>query len=177
VPCLNSSFVFFFLKIKFDNIIFLAFLRGNNTLMGFPVLKPRKPFSILEKNKLLQKTFICTRLFLCLLNIIIAKKWIFFSMQVPYSLDYLFRRYPMSLYFLDLLQYEHFRREVVNSHCTRFIDDQQVLLWHHYTRRRTKLVQSQEAIAGGTAGSVVASSSTPPTSNASTPPCPTNRQQ
>ncbi|XP_037924671.1 mediator of RNA polymerase II transcription subunit 31 isoform X2 [Hermetia illucens] len=48
-------------------------------------------------------------------------------------------RYPMCLYFLDLLQYEHFRREIVNSQCCKFIDDQAILLWQHYTRRRTKL--------------------------------------
>ncbi|EEB20274.1 mediator of RNA polymerase II transcription subunit, putative [Pediculus humanus corporis] len=52
-------------------------------------------------------------------------------------------KYPMCLYFLDLLQYEHFRREVVNAQCTRFIDDQQILLWQHYTRRRTRLLQQQ----------------------------------
>ncbi|XP_031836194.1 mediator complex subunit 31 isoform X2 [Nomia melanderi] len=51
-------------------------------------------------------------------------------------------KYPMCLYFLDLLQYEHFRREVVNSQCTKFIDDQQILLWQHYTRRRTRLLQA-----------------------------------
>lgn len=53
-----------------------------------------------------------------------------------------FLKYPMCLYFLDLLQYEHFRREVVNSQCTKFIDDQQILLWQHYTRRRTRLLQA-----------------------------------
>lgn len=45
----------------------------------------------------------------------------------------------MCLYFLDLLQYEHFRREIVNAQCAKFIDDQAILLWQHYTRRRTKL--------------------------------------
>lgn len=49
-------------------------------------------------------------------------------------------KYPMCLYFLDLLQYEHFRREVVNAQCCKFIDDQAILLWQHYTRRRTKLL-------------------------------------
>lgn len=48
-------------------------------------------------------------------------------------------KYPMCLYFLDLLQYEHFRREIVNAQCCKFIDDQAILLWQHYTRRRTKL--------------------------------------
>uniref|UniRef100_A0A8D8YB25 Mediator of RNA polymerase II transcription subunit 31 n=1 Tax=Cacopsylla melanoneura TaxID=428564 RepID=A0A8D8YB25_9HEMI len=51
-----------------------------------------------------------------------------------------FIKYPMCLYFLDLLQYEHFRREIVNSQCAKFIDDQQVLLWQHYTRKRTRLL-------------------------------------
>lgn len=57
-------------------------------------------------------------------------------------------KYPMCLYFLDLLQYEHFRREVVNSQCAKFIDDQQVLLWQHYTRRRMRLFQSQADATG-----------------------------
>ncbi|CAG5076309.1 Similar to MED31: Mediator of RNA polymerase II transcription subunit 31 (Aedes aegypti) [Cotesia congregata] len=60
--------------------------------------------------------------------------------QEPEYAKYL--KYPMCLYFLDLLQYEHFRREVVNSQCTKFIDDQQILLWQHYTRRRTRLLQT-----------------------------------
>ena len=49
-------------------------------------------------------------------------------------------RYPMCLHFLDLLQYEHFRKELVNSQCAKFIDDQQILHWQHYTRRRTQLL-------------------------------------
>lgn len=51
-----------------------------------------------------------------------------------------FLKYPTCLYFLDLLQYEHFRREIVNAQCCKFIDDQSVLLWQHYTRRRVKLL-------------------------------------
>ncbi|GJQ79780.1 MED31 [Trypoxylus dichotomus] len=54
-------------------------------------------------------------------------------------------KYPMCLYFLDLLQYEHFRRELVSSQCTKFIDDQQILLWQHYTRRRSRLLQMPTA--------------------------------
>lgn len=50
----------------------------------------------------------------------------------------------MCLYFLDLLQYEHFRREIVNSQCVKFIDDQAVLLWQHYTRRRMKLMNAAQ---------------------------------
>lgn len=52
-------------------------------------------------------------------------------------------RYPMCLHFLDLLQYEHFRKEIVNGQCARFIDDQQILHWQHYTRKRVRLLQSQ----------------------------------
>lgn len=48
--------------------------------------------------------------------------------------------YPMCLYFLDLLQYEHFRREIVNSQCCKFIDDQAILQWQHYIRKRIKLL-------------------------------------
>ncbi|XP_065201448.1 mediator of RNA polymerase II transcription subunit 31 isoform X2 [Planococcus citri] len=51
-------------------------------------------------------------------------------------------KYPICLYFLDLLQYEHFRREIVNGQCAKFIDDQVLLLWQHYTRRRTKFLQT-----------------------------------
>lgn len=59
-------------------------------------------------------------------------------------------KYPMCLYFLDLLQYEHFRREIINSQCVKFIDDQAVLLWQHYTRRRMKLLNMHNgAIANG----------------------------
>lgn len=54
----------------------------------------------------------------------------------------------MCLHFLDLLQYEHFRREVVSSQCAKFIDDQQILLWQHYTRRRTRLLQMQAEQSG-----------------------------
>lgn len=53
-------------------------------------------------------------------------------------------KYPMCLYFLDLLQYEHFRREIVNSQCVKFIDDQSILLWQHYTRRRMKLLAAAQ---------------------------------
>ncbi|XP_037730062.1 mediator of RNA polymerase II transcription subunit 31 isoform X2 [Drosophila suzukii] len=53
--------------------------------------------------------------------------------------------YPMCLYFLDLLQYEHFRREIVNSQCCKFIDDQAILQWQHYTRKRIKLIENVTA--------------------------------
>ena len=46
------------------------------------------------------------------------------------------RRYPQCLHFLDLLQSEHFRRELANAQCTKFIEEQQLLHWHYYTKRR-----------------------------------------
>ncbi|ESO07080.1 hypothetical protein HELRODRAFT_105060 [Helobdella robusta] len=52
-------------------------------------------------------------------------------------------KYPQCLHMLDLLQYESFRQELMNTHCARFIEDQQLLHWQHYLRTRTKLVQEQ----------------------------------
>ncbi|XP_064612935.1 mediator of RNA polymerase II transcription subunit 31-like [Liolophura sinensis] len=54
-----------------------------------------------------------------------------------------FLKYPQSLHFLDLLQYEHFRKELVNAQCAKFIDDQQLLHWQHYQRKRMSLLQAQ----------------------------------
>jgi hypothetical protein len=48
----------------------------------------------------------------------------------------------MSLHFLDLLQYEHFRKEITNGQCAKFIEDQQLLHWQHYIRKRTRLLQA-----------------------------------
>lgn len=53
-----------------------------------------------------------------------------------------FIKYPMCLHFLDLLQHEHFRRELTSTQCAKFIDDQILLHWHHYARKRTKLFQT-----------------------------------
>lgn len=52
-------------------------------------------------------------------------------------------KYPMCLYFLELLQHDHFRKEIVNAQCTKFIDEQQLLHWQHYTRKRMRLLQAQ----------------------------------
>uniref|UniRef100_A0A3B4C9V0 Mediator of RNA polymerase II transcription subunit 31 n=1 Tax=Pygocentrus nattereri TaxID=42514 RepID=A0A3B4C9V0_PYGNA len=41
-----------------------------------------------------------------------------------------------------LLQYEHFRKELVNAQCAKFIDEQQILHWQHYSRKRTRLQQA-----------------------------------
>lgn len=54
-------------------------------------------------------------------------------------------RYPMCLYFLDLLQHEHFRREISSSQAAKFIQDQQLLHWQHYIRKRTKLLNEAAA--------------------------------
>ena len=50
-----------------------------------------------------------------------------------------FLKYPQCLFFLDLLQYEHFRRELVNVPCAKFIDEQQLLHWQYYSSRRRKV--------------------------------------
>ncbi|KAH9509662.1 Mediator of RNA polymerase II transcription subunit 31-A [Bulinus truncatus] len=54
-----------------------------------------------------------------------------------------FLKYPQCLHMLELLQYEHFRKELVNSQCAKFIDDQQLLHWQHYQRKRCALLQEQ----------------------------------
>jgi mediator of RNA polymerase II transcription subunit 31 len=54
-----------------------------------------------------------------------------------------FLKYPQCLHMLELLQYEHFRKELVNSQCAKFIDDQQLLHWQHYQRKRSTLLQEQ----------------------------------
>lgn len=52
------------------------------------------------------------------------------------------RRYPQCLHMLELLQYEHFRKELVNAQCAKFIDEQQILHWQHYSRKRMRLQQA-----------------------------------
>ena len=52
-------------------------------------------------------------------------------------------RYPHCLHFLDLLQSEYFRRELANSQCSTFIENQQILHWHFYTKKR---MQFQEKL-------------------------------
>lgn len=70
----------------------------------------------------------------CFLNYL---KYLLYWKEPDYA-KYL--KYPICLYFLDLLQYEHFRREIVSAQCAKFIDDQIILQWQHYTRRRTKML-------------------------------------
>lgn len=54
-----------------------------------------------------------------------------------------FGRYPQCLYLLDLLQYEHFRAELMNTQCAKFIEEQQLLHWQHYQRKRLQLLNAQ----------------------------------
>ena len=65
-------------------------------------------------------------------------------------------KYPQCLMMLDLLQTEHFRKELMNSQCARFIDDQQLLHWQHYQRKRMRLINEQ-AERAASAGSVLQS--------------------
>merc|ERR1712083_446534 len=51
-------------------------------------------------------------------------------------------KYPICLYFLELLQHETFRKEIVSGQCVRFLDDQVILHWQHYTRRRAKFFET-----------------------------------
>lgn len=51
-------------------------------------------------------------------------------------------RYPQCLYMLELLQYEDFRKELVNTPCAKFIEDQMLLHWQYYTRKRIRLQQA-----------------------------------
>jgi len=73
-----------------------------------------------------------------------------------------FLKYPMSLYFLDLLQHPEFRKELANAKCAKFVEDQQLLHWQHYIRKRSKLVQAAVPVSDlptqNTAGSGSASS-------------------
>ncbi|TRY69994.1 hypothetical protein TCAL_02817 [Tigriopus californicus] len=54
-----------------------------------------------------------------------------------------FIKYPLCLHFLELLQHEAFRKEIVNGQCAKFLDDQTILHWQHYTRKRARLIESK----------------------------------
>ncbi len=55
-----------------------------------------------------------------------------------------FIKFPVCLHFLDLLQHESFRKEIVNGQCAKFLDEQVLLSWQHYTRKRVKLIESAQ---------------------------------
>lgn len=44
--------------------------------------------------------------------------------------------YPQCLALLDLLQHEQFLKEIANTQCAKYINDQLLLLWLHYKRTR-----------------------------------------
>ena len=46
---------------------------------------------------------------------------------------------------LELLQYEGFRTEIINTPCAKFIEDQLLLHWQHYPRKRLKLLEQHAA--------------------------------
>jgi len=69
--------------------------------------------------------------------------------QEPQYVKYL--KYPVCLHFLELLQHETFRKEIVNGQCARFLDDQVVLHWQHYSRKRAKMFETAVQGQGGVA--------------------------
>ena len=71
-------------------------------------------------------------------------------------------RYPQALYFLDLLQREQFRQELVNATYCRYIEDQQLLAWQRLQRRKSQLLTN----VGGSAPSAAATATTASSSNA-----------
>ncbi|CAF0742607.1 unnamed protein product [Rotaria sordida] len=54
--------------------------------------------------------------------------------------------YPQALYFLDLLQREQFRQELVNTAYCRQIEDQQLLAWQRLQRRKNQLLNNAAGI-------------------------------
>ena len=52
-----------------------------------------------------------------------------------------YNKYPQCIYMLELLQYEQFRTELVNTPCAKFIEDQMLLQWQYYIRKRIRLQQ------------------------------------
>lgn len=100
----------------------------------------KKVYKLFKLFNVLEKTWLC-QIFKVSFNIInktLKHHQTFISFMFLFSY---FKRYPMCLYFLDLLQYEHFRREITSGQCAKFIEDQQLLHWQHYIRKRIKLLQ------------------------------------
>ena len=58
-----------------------------------------------------------------------------------------FISYPQALYFLDLLQREQFRQELVNATYCRYIEDQQLLAWQRLQRRKSQLLNTAAGLA------------------------------
>jgi len=45
-------------------------------------------------------------------------------------------RYPQCLSLLELLQHEHFLKEILNAQCSKWIDEQLLLVWIHYFNKK-----------------------------------------
>jgi len=91
-----------------------------------------------------------------------------------------FLKYPMSLYFLDLLQHPEFRKELANNKCSKFVEDQQLLHWQHYIRKRSKLappVQPPEIPGPGQATSSSTSATVTATATSTAPGSSTSSSQ
>ena len=58
--------------------------------------------------------------------------------------------YPQALYFLDLLQREQFRQELVNASYCRYIEDQQLLAWQRLQRRKIQLLNNTGGVTSTT---------------------------
>jgi mediator of RNA polymerase II transcription subunit 31 len=74
-------------------------------------------------------------------------------------------RYPQALYFLDLLQREQFRQELVNATYCRYIEDQQLLAWQRLQRRKSHLLNNAAGIPTTTANNNTNETETTSTQN------------
>jgi mediator of RNA polymerase II transcription subunit 31 len=86
--------------------------------------------------------FLAQRKYLQMPQFVAYLKYLQYWRQPEYA-KYL--RYPMCLYFLDLLQHEHFRKEISSSHAAKYIEDQQLLHWQHYARKRSRMLNDAAA--------------------------------
>ena len=57
--------------------------------------------------------------------------------------------YPECLSLLEMLQHEQFLKEIVNSQCSKYIDEQLLLVWLHYKKRRDWLKFDPTKIPNG----------------------------
>ena len=89
---------------------------------------------------------VCLSFMTCILitdSHIVRKEVVKAQCILKISMYFINYRYPQALHFLELLQYEHFRKELVNAQCAKFIDDQQLLHWQHYQRKRMQLLTAE----------------------------------
>jgi len=52
-----------------------------------------------------------------------------------------FIKFPVCLHFLELLQHESFRKEIVKGEAARYVDDQSILHWQDQSRKREKILK------------------------------------